>query len=57
MFTDTCEPSIDISELSSRLYDGRGVVARIEAIIEIIVVGLIASCCCSAIATSESRRS
>ena len=57
MFTDTCEPGIDTGELSSRLYDGRGVVAGIEAIIEIVVIGLVASCCCSATTTSESRRS
>ena len=59
MFIDTCELGIDISEPSARSYDRRGAVARIEAVIEIVVVGLVASCCCSATATvtSESRRS
>ena len=57
MFIDTCGLGINTGELSSRLYDGRGAVAGIEAIIEIVVVGLVASCCCSATATSESRRS
>ena len=57
MFIDTCGLGIDTGELSSRLYDGRGVVARTEAVIEIVVVGLVASCCCYATATSESRRS
>ena len=65
MFIDTCEPSIDIGELSidtsklsTRSYEG-GASAGIEAIIEIIVADTLDnSCCCySTIITSESRRS
>ena len=64
MFIDTCELSIDISELSSRLYDRSyegEASAGIEAVIEIVVVDTLdsSSCCCSAAAaaaTSESRR-